>query len=98
MATEIDALEPLRAGDVDVWYVDLAVDAGTVVRLAAGLAEDERARAARTGRSGSGRHCSTSTPMARRQPAATTATSPECETLKSSEAWPPPSAGLPWAP
>ena len=47
MATETDALEPLRAGDVDVWYVDLAVDAGTVVRLAAGLAEDERARAAR---------------------------------------------------
>jgi 4'-phosphopantetheinyl transferase len=47
MATEIEALEPLRAGDVDVWYVDLAVDAGTVARLAASLAEDERARAAR---------------------------------------------------
>jgi 4'-phosphopantetheinyl transferase len=47
MATEVDALEPLRAGDVDVWYVDLALDAGTVARLGAGLDEDERARAAR---------------------------------------------------
>ena len=45
MATEVDALEPLRAGDVDVWYIDLAVDAGTVARLAADLADDERARA-----------------------------------------------------
>jgi 4'-phosphopantetheinyl transferase len=47
MATEIDALEPLRAGDVDVWHVDLTVDAGTVARLGAGLAQDEQARAAR---------------------------------------------------
>ena len=47
MATEIGVLEPLRAGAIDVWYVDLAVDAGTAARLAASLAEDERARAAR---------------------------------------------------
>lgn len=47
MATEVDALEPLRAGDVDVWYVDLAVGAGTVARLAASLATDERVRAGR---------------------------------------------------
>jgi 4'-phosphopantetheinyl transferase len=37
----------LRAGDVHVWRVDLAVNAGAVSRLAADLSEDERARAAR---------------------------------------------------
>lgn len=42
-----DALRALRTGDVHVWYVDLAVDAGTLRRLAAGLSEDERARADR---------------------------------------------------
>jgi 4'-phosphopantetheinyl transferase len=40
-------LEALRAGDVHVWYVDLAVAAGTVARRAACLSEDERGRASR---------------------------------------------------
>jgi 4'-phosphopantetheinyl transferase len=40
-------LAALQAGDVDVWYVDLAVDAAAVRRLAAVLAEDDRARAGR---------------------------------------------------
>jgi len=43
----VAGLEALRAGDVHVWYVDLAVAAGTVGRLAACLSEDERARASR---------------------------------------------------
>jgi hypothetical protein len=47
MAVEADALHELRARDVHVWYVDLAIDAGTVVRLAVGLSESERARAGR---------------------------------------------------
>jgi 4'-phosphopantetheinyl transferase len=47
MAIDADALQGLRAGDVDVWYVDLAVDAATVAQLAAGLTQDERARAGR---------------------------------------------------
>jgi 4'-phosphopantetheinyl transferase len=47
MTTEGVSLEALRAGDVDVWYVDLAVDAATVARHAAGLTEEERARAGR---------------------------------------------------
>jgi 4'-phosphopantetheinyl transferase len=47
MATEVDPLEPLRAGDVDVWYVDLAVGPGTLAGLLASLAEDERTRAGR---------------------------------------------------
>jgi 4'-phosphopantetheinyl transferase len=47
MATGIDALGPLQAGDVDVWYVDLTLGRGTVATLRARLAGDERARADR---------------------------------------------------
>ena len=47
MAIDADALHELRAGDVHVWYVDLAIDAGTLGRLAAGLSASERARAGR---------------------------------------------------
>jgi 4'-phosphopantetheinyl transferase len=43
----VGGLDGLRSGDVHVWYVDLAVEAETQRRLAAGLSEDERARAAR---------------------------------------------------
>ena len=42
-----DDLEALRAGDVHIWYIDLAVDAGTVGRLTRDLSKDERARAGR---------------------------------------------------
>ena len=43
----VGGLDGLRRGDVHVWYVDLAVEAETQRRLAAGLSEDEGARAAR---------------------------------------------------
>jgi 4'-phosphopantetheinyl transferase len=48
-ATGADAagLMALRAGDVHVWYVDLALAADAVGRLAVWLSEDERARASR---------------------------------------------------
>jgi len=44
---DVTGLKALRAGDVHVWYVDLAVAAGAVRRLVACLSEDERARASR---------------------------------------------------
>jgi 4'-phosphopantetheinyl transferase len=44
---EMEPLDPLRSGAVDVWYVDLAVDAATVADLGTDLAEAERTRAAR---------------------------------------------------
>ena len=47
MAIGADTLHELQAGDVHVWYVDLAVAAGTVARLAADLSPDERERADR---------------------------------------------------
>ena len=47
VAVAVPPLEALRTGDVHVWYVDLAVETEAQRRLAAGLSEDERARAAR---------------------------------------------------
>jgi 4'-phosphopantetheinyl transferase len=47
MAIEANTLQGLQAGDVDVWYIDLAVAAGTVARLAAGLSPGEQERAGR---------------------------------------------------
>jgi 4'-phosphopantetheinyl transferase len=47
MVVEVDALGKLQAGDVHVWYIDLAVDAATAGRLAGRLSEAERARAGR---------------------------------------------------
>jgi 4'-phosphopantetheinyl transferase len=48
MGAGTEDLTALRAGDVDVWHVDLAgVDDAAAVRLVAGLADDERERAAR---------------------------------------------------
>lgn len=46
-SASVTGLEALRAGDIHVWYVDLAMTAGTVGRLAACLSEDERGRAFR---------------------------------------------------
>lgn len=46
-AASIEDVEALQAGDVHVWYVDLAAGAGAVARLATGLADDERVRAGR---------------------------------------------------
>ena len=43
----VTGLEALRAGDIHLWYVDLAVTASTVARLAACLSGDERERACR---------------------------------------------------
>ena len=46
-SADLTGLEALRAGDVHVWYVDLALTVGTVERLGACLSEDERERASR---------------------------------------------------